>query len=96
MKKILIILIIIFIGIQFFHPAKNIATNNTAFANDISTVYLIPDSVHQLLKTSCYDCHSNSTNYPWYNNIEPVAAWWLNNHINDGETCIKFFIIRYL
>jgi hypothetical protein len=89
MKKMLIILLAIFIIIQFFRPAKNIAADATAYANDISTVYIVPDSIHQLLKSSCYDCHSNNTEYPWYNNIQPVA-WWLNKHVQNGKKALNF------
>ncbi len=52
--------------------------------NDISTVVTVPDDVHNILKTSCYDCHSNNTYYPWYANIQPVG-WWLKNHIDEGK-----------
>ena len=89
MKKILIFLLVIFIVIQFFHPAKNQAMDNAAFAGDISTVYNVPDSVRQILTVSCYDCHSNNTNYPWYNNIQPVA-WWLNHHVTQGKKELDF------
>jgi hypothetical protein len=41
------------------------------------------------LKTACYDCHSNNTRYPWYNNIQPVA-WWLANHVRDGKRGLNF------
>ena len=89
MKKWFIILLALFIIIQFFHPAKNIAADGTAYTNDISTVYIVPDSIHQLLKSSCYDCHSNNTQYPWYNNIQPVA-WWLNKHVTNGKKALNF------
>jgi hypothetical protein len=42
-----------------------------------------------ILKTSCYDCHSNNTYYPWYNNIQPVA-WWLKNHVDEGKRELNF------
>ena len=57
--------------------------------SDISKVYVVPDSVTQILKTSCYDCHSNNTVYPWYSKIQPVA-WWLNDHIEEGKREINF------
>jgi hypothetical protein len=56
---------------------------------DITTKYTIPQDVLASLKTSCYDCHSNNTYYPWYNNIQPVA-WWLNSHVNDGKRELNF------
>jgi len=89
MKKLFLILLIIFVIIQFFRPTKNIATDASAFKNDIATVFIVPDSVHQILQASCYDCHSNNTLYPWYNNIQPVA-WWLNHHIKEGKRELNF------
>jgi hypothetical protein len=89
MKKWLILLLVIFIIIQFFRPAKNSAADATASTNDISTIYMVPDSIHQLLKSNCYDCHSNNTEYPWYNNIQPVA-WWLDSHVKKGKKALNF------
>jgi Haem-binding domain len=93
MKKIIkllaLVLLITFIIIQFFHPAKNINASAGAFANDISKIYPVPDDVQKILKSSCYDCHSNNTVYPWYSNIQPVA-WWLNDHIEEGKNEINF------
>lgn len=57
--------------------------------NDISAVVTVPDSVHALLKTACYDCHSNYTNYPWYSNIQPIG-WWLKDHIDEGKGHLNF------
>jgi hypothetical protein len=76
-----------FIVIQFFRPAKNSSTNISA--NDITAKYAVPKDVQDILVTSCYDCHSNNTNYPWYANIQPVA-WWLNDHIKEGKREINF------
>jgi heme-binding protein len=89
MKKWLLILLGILIVIQFFRPAKNMATDPAAFKNDITSIYAVPDSVHKILEASCYDCHSNNTQYPWYNNIQPVA-WWLNNHVTNGKNALNF------
>jgi Haem-binding domain len=89
LRILLIFLLVIFIIIQFFHPAKNASSDISVYKNDISTIYIIPDSVHQILKTSCYDCHSNNTQYPWYNNIQPVA-WWLSHHVKEGKRALNF------
>jgi len=88
-KKILILLLVAFIAIQFFRPAKNINTATAATANNISKVFYVPDSVHSILKTSCYDCHSSNTYYPWYAAIQP-AAWWLQDHLNEGKKEVNF------
>ncbi len=86
-KKILILLIIIFIVIQFIRPPKNIAAGISA--NDITSHYAVPSDVQSILKKACYDCHSNNTVYPWYANIQPVY-WWLNRHIHDGKEHLNF------
>jgi len=86
-KNILAGIFIILVFIQFIRPAKNI--NNTITPQDIAVMYPMPDSVHAILQKACYDCHSNTTRYPWYNNIQPVA-FWLNNHVRDGKKEINF------
>ena len=86
LKKIVIALFVILIGIQFIRPDKNESNDLT---NDISTKYEVPDNVNQLLKVSCNDCHSNKTEYPWYANVQPVA-WWLNDHVVDGKKHLNF------
>ena len=58
-------------------------------ANDITKAMPVPDDIQTILKTSCYDCHSNNTLYPWYASIQPVA-WWLNDHIEEGKKEINF------
>ncbi len=82
LKRILLILLIIFIAIQFFHPEKNIQPGPQP--NDISTLYPVPPDVDSILVVACKDCHTNNTRYPWYNKVQPVA-WFLDNHVRDGK-----------
>ena len=89
LKKTIYILLIILVVIQFIHPKKNIDTAAAVLNSDISKVFPVPDNVQTILKTSCYDCHSNNTEYPWYSKIQPVA-WWLNNHIEEGKGEVNF------
>jgi Haem-binding domain len=86
-KRTFQILLLAFIVIQFFRPAKNKAEGISK--NDISTIYPVPADVQAILKTSCNDCHSNNTVYPWYAKVQPVT-WWLNNHIVDGKKHLNF------
>ena len=86
-KKIALGLLIILIIAQFFQPPHN--KNSVVSTNDITRVVAVPDSVMQLLKIACYDCHSNNTRYPWYSNFTPVN-WWLNNHIKEGKRHLNF------
>lgn len=86
-KRLFLLLLVAFIAIQFFRPEKN--TSEGVSPNDITTKYKVPDDVMAVLKTSCYDCHSNNTVYPWYSNIQPVA-WWLKDHIDEGKKELNF------
>lgn len=79
--------VLLLIAIQFFDTDKNIAV--VPSENAIEKHYQVPDHVQGILKTSCYDCHSNTTAYPWYNNIQPVK-WWLANHVNSGKRHFNF------
>jgi hypothetical protein len=87
LKKILLVILIAFIAIQFIQPARN--KSGQVLPTDISKVYTIPNQVQSVLKNACYDCHSNNTNYPWYSNIQP-GGWWLASHIKRGKAELNF------
>lgn len=80
-KKILLGLLVIFLVLQAFRPAKN---NSKDVSKDITNTYQVPDDVKYIFTKSCNDCHSNNTNYPWYAEVQPVS-WWLDDHIKDGK-----------
>ncbi|HVU96862.1 MAG TPA: heme-binding domain-containing protein [Puia sp.] len=86
-KKILLTVLILFIAIQFIQPARN--KNGQVLPTDISKICAIPQNVESILRTACYDCHSNNTNYPWYVNIQPVG-WMLARHIKEGKGELNF------
>lgn len=81
-KKIGLVLLFALVIAQFFGPEKNAGdiTSVTAFEAETNP----PEDVKLILKSSCYDCHSDFTRYPWYNSITPVN-YWLAGHIKDGK-----------
>ena len=87
LKKIIISVAIVLVISQFFSPDKN--------NGDIATVAAFiaetnpPEEVKNILETTCFDCHSAKTTYPWYNAITPVN-YWLNEHIQDGKKHLNF------
>jgi len=87
LKKILLLLVVVFVIAQFFGPDKNEGSleSITAFTNETKP----PEDVMMTLKSTCFDCHSNSTRYPWYNNITPVN-YWLADHIDHGKGHLNF------
>ena len=89
MKKYLKLkyLIIIILAIQLYRPTQNKQT--TPPDTNIFKVEQASEDVKDLIKTSCYDCHSNNTVYPWYSNIAPVS-WWLDHHVDEGKSELNF------
>ena len=86
-KKIAIVLLVVLVGMQFYRPDKNRAEGDYVAAFEAETQPSV--EVKQILKTTCYDCHSANTEYPWYNNIAPVS-YWLADHIEDGKKHLNF------
>lgn len=86
-RKILLGLLAILLVIQLFPSIHNTGTAETP--QSISHVVHVPDTIYAILKTSCFDCHSNHTEYPWYAKIQPVG-FWLNNHIEEGKEHLNF------
>lgn len=86
-KKILLLLLIVFIVAQIFGPEKNEGSTETiiAFLEDTNP----PKDVKLILKESCFDCHSGFTRYPWYNSITPVN-YWMADHIKHATGHLDF------
>lgn len=68
--------------IQFIRPEKNNGGYESVMAFEKETTPSL--EVAELLKTNCYDCHSNQTQYPWYAEIAPFS-FWLDEHIEHGK-----------
>lgn len=88
-RALLIVLAVLFAVIQFFPSGlpRNEAEDHRSIANS----GIAGDSIIVLLKNSCYDCHSNQTEFPWYSKVKPVA-WFLSNHIKEGKEHLNFSV----
>ena len=86
-KVIITTLIVIFIAVQFIPSGipPNVPDDNRSIANDS----LVAGSVLKQLRNSCFDCHSNQVNFPWYSKMAP-ASWFLAGHINKGRSHLNF------
>jgi hypothetical protein len=87
LKRILLVVLIILVLIQFI-PYKLPPTNNHV-KGDIIATNQAKGEIANILKTSCYDCHSNQTHYPWYSHIAP-ASWLLAHDIKEGKEDLNF------
>ena len=87
LKIIAIIALVGFVGIQFIPTERN--QSYTVPETDFMLVHNVPETIQKKLQVSCYDCHSNNTQYPWYNKIQP-AAWFFEDHIKEGKAELNF------
>jgi len=84
MKKLLIILILIFIGIQFI--PMNVPADLPVKDGDTIEA---SEEVQAILERSCFDCHSSHTKFPWYSSVAPVS-WFTKLHVKKAREKLNF------
>ena len=84
MKRTLLILFIIFILMQFIQTNKENIAQEKNLEMKVDNI-----EVYNILKTACYDCHSNETVWPWYSKIAPFS-WVVSNHVTEGKKALNF------
>lgn len=77
MKKKLFLSLITTILLLQFLPIRPPEGKNR---NEIQT----SDEVKKILRKSCYDCHSDLTEWPWYSKIFPINVY-LYRHVREGK-----------
>jgi hypothetical protein len=82
LKWIAISGVILFAGIQFIRPETTNPPVDPELAADRFLV--IDPDVATLLRTACFDCHSNETVWPWYAHVAP-ASWLVARDVNEGR-----------
>ena len=75
------ILAVGFVGVQFVRPELT----NPPVTADLDA----PSEVKTILKTSCYNCHSNETKLPWFDRIVP-AYWVAARDVKLGRARLNF------
>ena len=83
MKRALLIVFIIFVVMQFIRPSRE----NFAVQKELEIK--ANEEVMTMLKTSCFDCHSNETVWPWYSQIAPFS-WVISTHVTEGRKALNF------
>ncbi|MBM9589482.1 heme-binding domain-containing protein [Leptospira sp. 201903075] len=81
MKRIFLILLGVFLILQFFPVSRT----NPPITSEIQTNAEVKD----VLKRSCYDCHSNETVWPMYSYIFP-ASLLISHHVEEGRGELNF------
>lgn len=78
-----VVLLLQLIQIDIPKPPNATPADEIKVSKDITTI----------LKTSCYDCHSNETNMPWYGNISPISIG-VHSNIKNGRAWLNFSIFN--
>lgn len=81
LKYLLIAFAIIFLVIQFIPVNRS----NPPVTGEIDS----PLEVKKILQKSCFDCHSNKTNWPFYSYVAPVS-WLVVKDVNEGREELNF------
>ncbi len=78
------VLLLLFVGVQFARrPLAN---------PPVTAEIQAPPEVKQILRNSCYNCHSNETRLPWFDRVVP--AYWLVSHdIREARRHLNFSTI---
>ena len=79
--KILLVLTLVLFGIQLVPVPRE----NPPVTAEIQA----PDQVRSRLESSCYDCHSNQTVWPWYSHVAPVS-WLVYRDVRKARDELNF------
>lgn len=85
MKKILKIIVIALFGVFLALQFVPVDRSNPPVVSDLEA----PVEVKSILKRSCYDCHSNEVNWPWYSYVAPVS-WLVAYDVKEGREELNF------
>ena len=87
LKIVFVLILIAFIIAQFVPVDKS----NPKFDAKLDLIIMEnpPEEIAQILRSTCYDCHSNETVWPWYSNIAPVS-WVVSKHVIEGRDNFSF------
>ena len=77
LRYVLIGLGIAFVAIQFI-PVERSNPPVTALID-------APEDVMTTLRRSCWDCHSNETEWPWYSFVAPIS-WLVQRDVEEARS----------
>ncbi|WP_202594949.1 heme-binding domain-containing protein [Blastopirellula marina] len=72
---------VLFLFLQLFRPQLC----NPPVVAEIA----VPSRVRDILRKSCYDCHSNETKLAWFDQLAP-ASWLVAHDVREGRRYLNF------
>ena len=84
-KKIVIVVLMGITGCLLIAQFITIQRTNPPLKGDLTA----PPQIKRLLRTACYDCHSNQTRWPWYSRVAPMS-WLVARDVALGRKELNF------
>jgi len=85
MKRKILILIGAVVVILFAIQLVPVHRTNPPVVSDFDG----PQAVEMVLRTSCYDCHSHESRWPWYSHVAP-ASWLVIHDVKEAREHLDF------
>ena len=82
---------LVIIGLIIVIQLIPVNQTNPAVVQDVNA----PAEVDAILRTSCYDCHSNETRWPWYSRIAP-GSFLITHDVVEGREHLNFSLFHDL
>lgn len=86
-KLLLFVFILTGVSIQFIQISDD--DTHSIEKADYIVNFVNNEQVAHIINESCYDCHSNRSNYPWHAKVAPVS-WYLRYNIKKGREHLNF------
>lgn len=80
-------ILFILIVIQFVPVERQNPVSNESL--DLLIASQASEEVQEIIRNSCYDCHSNNTVWPWYSYVAPVS-FVIAGHVVEGRDNLNF------
>jgi hypothetical protein len=80
LKWIVGVAVVVFALLQLTNPARI----NPPVVRDMMADNPAPPEVAAMLRSACYDCHSDETRWPFYSHIAPVS-WTVASDVREGR-----------
>ncbi|MBL7988844.1 MAG: heme-binding domain-containing protein [Chlorobi bacterium] len=77
----------VLILLQFFGPTLENPAVDPLLANEASLQ--LPTDARHVLHTACMDCHSHTTEWPWFAHIAPIS-WIAAHNVDEGREHLNF------
>ena len=84
MSKLRLALVVLVVGLALAQAIPVERTNPP-----VESQVAAPPAVLAALRRSCWDCHSNETDWGWYTKIAPIS-WFVAHDVNEGREELNF------